>query len=354
MNESAPKKTGSPDREPLVSVVTPFHNTCGYLAECIESVLAQSYRNWEYILVDNCSTDGSGEIAREYAGREERIRLVSNTQFLGQVENYNHALRRISDESKYCKIVQADDWIFPECLTAMVEVAENHPSVGLVGAYRLDHTKVTCDGVPYHDVVLPGHHVCRSSLLNEYFVFGSATSVLVRSDIVRSRVPFYNESSYHEDTEACYEILRDHDFGFVHKVLTFTRRENESISSRDRRNDPSHLLDRLLALRKYGPDFLDEGELKKALGKLEERYLRFVAAGALGRRNDEFWSYHKSALEKTGYKLSWSMLWKHAALEVAGLLFDPGRMARAISRRLKPDGAEHRGLGAQAQPRSFQ
>jgi len=50
--------------EPLVSVVTPFYNTQAFLPECIESVLRQSYENWEYLLVDNCSTDGSGEIAQ--------------------------------------------------------------------------------------------------------------------------------------------------------------------------------------------------------------------------------------------------------------------------------------------------
>jgi glycosyltransferase involved in cell wall biosynthesis len=346
VEESAREKVGEPNNEPLVSVVTPFHNAECYLAECIESVLAQSYRNWEYILVDNCSTDGSGEIARAYAGREERIKLVGNTRFLPQVENYNHALRRISDESRYCKIVQADDWIFPECLTEMAAMAESHPTVGLVGAYRLDQSRVTCDGLPYPGSVLPGRNVCRSSLLNEYFVFGSATSILIRSDIVRSRTPFYNESSYHEDTEACYEILRDHDFGFVHKVLTFTRRENESISSRDRRNDPSHLLDRFVALRKYGSDFLDGPELEKALRDLEARYLRFVAAGALGRRDGEFWEYHRSALEQTGYSLSWSRLWKQAALELGSLLFRPARVARALGRRLPAGGLlKYRGPG---------
>ena len=61
---------------PLVSVVTPFFNTAPYLAECIESVLAQSYSHFEYILLDNCSTDGSSEIAAAYASRDSRIRLI--------------------------------------------------------------------------------------------------------------------------------------------------------------------------------------------------------------------------------------------------------------------------------------
>ena len=102
---------------PLVSVVTPFYNTQDYLAECIESVLRQTYTNFEYILVNNRSTDGSSDIAQQYAARfPDKIRLFHTESFLTQVQNYNFGLSLISPDSKYCKMVQADDWIFPECL----------------------------------------------------------------------------------------------------------------------------------------------------------------------------------------------------------------------------------------------
>ena len=119
---------------PLVSVVTPFYNTEVYLAECIKSVLTQTYQNWEYVLVNNCSTDRSHEIAQHYVEKDRWLRLIHNEQFLTQIPNYNHALRQISPESKYCKIVQADDWIFPNCLAEMVRVAESAPNVALVGS----------------------------------------------------------------------------------------------------------------------------------------------------------------------------------------------------------------------------
>ena len=78
--------------QPLVSVDTPFYNPAPYLAQCIESVLAQSYPLFEYILVDNCSTDGSGEIAEGYARRDHRIRVVRCVDFVKQIPNYNRAL----------------------------------------------------------------------------------------------------------------------------------------------------------------------------------------------------------------------------------------------------------------------
>ena len=68
--------------EPFVSVVTPFHNTGAYVEECIQSVLRQSYRNFEYILVDNASSDGSRDVAERYARTDSRIRIVPTPSLL--------------------------------------------------------------------------------------------------------------------------------------------------------------------------------------------------------------------------------------------------------------------------------
>ena len=125
------------ETKPFVSVVTPFYNTSKYLAECIESVLRQTYQNWEYILVDNCSNDGSSEIAARYAAQCDKIRVVQTGSFLSQVQNYNFAVSQISPNSRYCKIVQADDWIYPECLERLIALAESDDSIGFVSSYRL-------------------------------------------------------------------------------------------------------------------------------------------------------------------------------------------------------------------------
>src|SRR5438093_2584566 len=123
--------------QPLVSVVTPVYNGKKYLTECIESVLAQTYQNWEYIIVNNCSTDRSLEIAQSYAEKDARIRINNNQEFVGREANENIAFRQISPDSKYCKMVHADDWLFPECIARMVAVAETNPTVGIIGAYGL-------------------------------------------------------------------------------------------------------------------------------------------------------------------------------------------------------------------------
>ncbi len=194
--------------QPLISIVTPMYNEEKHVATCIESLLAQTYQNWECLIADNCSTDSSPRIARAYAERDPRIRVERNDRCLRAVENFNSALRKISRFSKYCKIVFADDFIFPECLEQMVRVAERHVSVGIVGAYGLQGCQVMWTGLPYPSEVVPGREICRKLFLEGSYVFGTATSLLFRAELVRNRDPFFDESNLHSDSDACLALLK--------------------------------------------------------------------------------------------------------------------------------------------------
>ena len=78
--------------EPLVSVLITSYNREKYIASSIESVLAQTFGDFELLITDNCSTDSSVEIANEYASRDARIRVVVNETNLGQFGNRNRAM----------------------------------------------------------------------------------------------------------------------------------------------------------------------------------------------------------------------------------------------------------------------
>jgi glycosyltransferase involved in cell wall biosynthesis len=293
---------------PLVTVVTPFYNTARYLAECIDSVLAQSYEQWEYLLVDNCSTDGSAEIARSYAARDPRIRVIPNPTHLSQVANYNAALAHVGPAAAFCKVVQADDWLFPDCLREMVAVADAHPRVGLVSSYRIKGTELTNVGIPYPVTVIAGREICRRHLQESVFLFGSATSVMFRADIVRARVPFYAEGRLHEDTDACYEILEHADFGFVHQVLSFSRVETNSISGRARDHGPAYL-DRVIALETHGPRYLSPAELDASRRQWWSLYYEILGKGLLNGRDQDFWAYHERGLRTIGRSISRPRVW---------------------------------------------
>ena len=83
LDEGFKHEENNVESDPLVTIVTPFYNTREYLEDCIKSVLHQTYENWEYVLVDNCSTDGSSELPSEYASMfRSRIRLIRTKSFL--------------------------------------------------------------------------------------------------------------------------------------------------------------------------------------------------------------------------------------------------------------------------------
>jgi len=322
--------------QPLVSVVTPVYNGEQFLAECIESVLAQTYQNWEYVIVNNCSSDRSAEIAQQYAQRDARIRVCHNETFLNQLQNCNQAFRQISPESKYCKVVHADDWLFPDCISRMVEVAEANPSVGIVGSYRLEENRVDLDGLPYPSPVVSGREICRLTLLADLYVFGSPTSLLIRSDFIRSRVAFYDESIIQADKKACFEILQHADFGFVHQVLTFTRRHNESMTSLIHRFN-TRQLGKLIYLVQFGPVFLTEAEYRLRLQQVLANYYRFLARSAFEFREREFWNYHRAELKKLGYPLSWTRLAKAVLLSLLNLRDVASRARLALKRKRSQD-----------------
>jgi hypothetical protein len=247
------------------------------------------------------------------------------------LRNHNIAFRQMSPASAYCKVVHANDWIFPECLQRMVAVAEAHPTVGIVGAYRLDDTRVNCDGLPYPSTVIPGREICRAILLGGPGVFGSPTSILIRTEQVRSREAFFDESDIHADTASCFEVLQSSDFGFVHQVLTFTRRHAGSQTSVEEERN-SYLPSALRHLAKYGPAYLTEAE-RALLARVELRnYYRFLARNLLEGRSLEFWKYHRQELERLGYGFSRMRVLRTAVSYVPKALSRPGDMMRLAAR----------------------
>ena len=295
--------------QPLVSIITPAYNEEQNISRCIESVLAQTYSNWEYTIADNCSTDKTCEVAERYANKDSRIRISRSATFVSAIANFNRALRQMAPQSKYCKMVFADDLIFPDCLRSLVETAEQHPSAGVIGAYGMKGSQeVWCTGVTYPDSCISGREVCRRYFLEDgFYVFGTSTSVLYRSDLVRSRDPFFDESNLHCDIDTCLALLKSSDFGFVHQVLSFTRlRQNSLFAFSTRVNTID--LGRLHDLVTHGPDYLTAEELQRCRARALRDYYRHLSECPPWHREREFWRYHRSKLAELGLKLNFSRI----------------------------------------------
>jgi glycosyltransferase involved in cell wall biosynthesis len=320
--------------QPLVSVVTPFYNTANYLAQCIESVLAQTYSDFEYILVDNCSDDGSKEIAENYARLDSRIRLVQRETLLTQVQNYNAALLEISGNCKYVKFVQADDFIFPKCLEEMVRVFEQSESIGLVSSYWLKGSELRGTNFPYAVDVMPGREMARLYLRTGVWVFGSPTAVMYRAALIQKTTPFFDESKLHEDTDKCMEILENWDFGFAHQILSFSRADNESISSRVRRFNPNSV-DRYISVQRYAGTFLEAGEATALKRRSRAAYYRTLAQQTLRGPDAKFWEYHENGLKTLGESVDSGFLLYQVFRELLWMVVNPGKTLVALLRRLR-------------------
>ena len=315
--------------QPLVSIVTPVYNGALYIRECIESVRTQTYSNWEYTIVNNCSTDGTLQIIEEYVAKDNRIRVHNNDKLLDIIANHNRAFRLISPDSKYCKDVSADDWLYPECLERMVGVAEAHPSVGIVGSYQLSgggangrDWRIKWTELPYPSTVIPGREVCRAQLLGGPYVFGSPTSLLYRSDLVRGQENFYPNSTPHADVSACYKYLQHTDFGFVHQVLSYERIHADAISTHCRSlstHDPSFLSD----LVEYGPCYLTRKELAKSVEQTLHIYYEHLAASVFHSQESGFWKFHLKKLEESGHPFSYVKFASALTTKILDLIGNP-------------------------------
>jgi glycosyltransferase involved in cell wall biosynthesis len=319
--------------EPFVSVLTPFYNTAPFLPACIESVLGQSYRNFEYLLVDNHSTDGSAAIAQDYARRDSRIRVMRSDLFRDQIPNYNYALRQISSDSRYVKLVQADDWLHPRCITEFVELAEANPGVAVVSSYDLRGTTIYGTGLSAEQRVLSGRETARLYFLKWRFLFGSQTTVMYRADVVRARTPFYPEGTMHADTEVIFSILTDNDFGFVHQILSYTRLREDSISGR-LQNMADAALDRLIIVKRFGQRFLAPSEYDDALratlawyyDELGRRWL----VERMEKRNEEFWAYHRKGLATIGETIHQGSVLRAGGRILLRSALNPGQVFRGL------------------------
>ena len=117
---------------PKVSVLIPTYNCASFLDESIQSVLDQTFTDFELIVVDNCSTDNSKEVVTKYL-TDDRVKYHVNNKNLGAIGNFNKCLSLANGE--LIKLLCADDKFHPDLLQDFVSVMNEHPNVSLVSSY---------------------------------------------------------------------------------------------------------------------------------------------------------------------------------------------------------------------------
>lgn len=121
--------------QPLLTVAITNYNYGKYLGRCLSSVLGQTFRDFEIVVVDNASTDNSVALLEEYAARDSRIRIITHAQNMG----LNYSLRESCDlaRGKYCVHLDPDDWILdPQAFERQLQILESDPEIVFVYSAR--------------------------------------------------------------------------------------------------------------------------------------------------------------------------------------------------------------------------
>lgn len=156
----------------LVSIIMPSYNTGGYIKNSIESVLAQTYENWELIIVDDCSTDDTDGIVRQFS--DKRIRYLKNKKNSGAAISRNYALREA--KGRWIAFLDSDDLWLPEKLEKQIAFMENN-------GYSFSYTdyKIRWNGKNEDPRVYTGPDVVNRKRMYRYCYFSTITVMYDRN-----------------------------------------------------------------------------------------------------------------------------------------------------------------------------
>ena len=222
--------------KPLISVCTPVYNGENFLEECIKGVLAQRYSNFEYIIVDNASTDRTPDIIKKLCAADPRVKVYRNDITVPVIDNLRKCVEHISFEAKWIKYALADDYLYPNCLDEMLVVGESSDRIGLVSAYRIYGHHLTNVGLSPDESVFSGSDILKKQLLRKMHVCSSSPNTVMYRKSAYDALGGFDNRYLHADTELAMRLLNNYDLGFAHCVFTRTglhnsRQENRSIAT---------------------------------------------------------------------------------------------------------------------------
>lgn len=213
-----------PDKpyEVLATVVIPVLNRAQFIGNAIERVLDGTFQDFEVVVVDNGSTDGTQDVVRKYAEKDPRVRLIQRTG--GSISNaLNEGIR--AARGKYICQLDSDDEYTPDTLEKMVGHMESHPKCGLAISYYelMDENRNQVEGID------PITHSGYSR--NQIIRRDGAGALRVFPKVVLEEMGYYDEENFGnfgEDYDMVLKVGEKYDVDRVHKVLYRYRRHSDN------------------------------------------------------------------------------------------------------------------------------
>jgi glycosyltransferase involved in cell wall biosynthesis len=270
-----------------VSVIIPNYNHARYLHARLDSVLSQTYRNLEVILMDDCSSDNSREIIAEYAAKDERIRVVLNEQNSGSTfKQWNKGIELATGE--YIWIAESDDIAAATFLEKLIVKFEDNPAVGLAysQSWRIDENNrrhgtwgpimAELDATLWEDdFVLPGTELVRRFMIHSNIIPNASAVVMRRSTLAAVGSAPENMRIAGDWVFWVMYLMITH-VAFVAEPLNYFRFHQHNVRS-STEHDGTQLLEIAKAMSFVKSRFTPEPIIyKKTIEQMIERWLRGV------------------------------------------------------------------------------
>jgi glycosyltransferase involved in cell wall biosynthesis len=234
--------------KPLVSVLMPAYNVEKYIEVAVRSILDQTYCNFELIIIDDCSTDGTWQLILELARQDSRIRPFRNSANVHISATLNKAIAIA--EGKYFARMDADDWSFSNRIEKQVVFMESHPEVGICGA-----AMEVCDNalVKKNLRVYNLHDLEIRQKIFFYSPFCHPV-VMMRASVIKENFLSYNETFIvAEDYDLYFRIGKYSSFANLEDVLIKYRTSDKPSSLvKAKKQEIFTLYIRLKAVFEYG------------------------------------------------------------------------------------------------------
>ena len=188
----------------LISIITPSYNSEKYLKECIESVLNQTYSNWEMLLVDDASIDGSRSIIESYSSKESRIKTILLDENSGAAKARNIAIDR--SEGRYIAFLDSDDIWFSEKLEIQLMFMRDNKYAFTFSSYDV----ITEDALRVVSRISAPIKISYSQYLKNTII-GCLTVMIDKSKFDNIKMPILRSS---HDMALWLDLLREREYAY--------------------------------------------------------------------------------------------------------------------------------------------
>jgi len=312
-------------KSPIISVLIPSYNCVRYIADAIESVLEQQFQDFELIIIDDASSDGSRAVIEKYAALDDRIAFRANPTNLGAVRNWNLCLAQAKGE--YVKLLCCDDTLLtPQSLGKMIALLEAHPTAVMAASARKiidEQSRVVevCNALGTLGLK-NGRAVVVSLLENNGNLIGEPSSVIFRrQNAVRGFDERYRQLV---DLEMWIHLLEQGDLVYTPEPLCSFRKHSLQLSvfnSKNQlgRNDQNMLL----------PDYFAKPWLRERLSR-KALFMQIYDGRKRRLRPENVQAIERQMLQMLGRRW-YAVLWlRYKAFSAAH------RLQRFVVRRLRP------------------